>query len=194
MNESSRYTDASTSELLNENHGSNADQSQRNAYNGGIGEGSTSNRQDTSGQVNSPPFPSDDRSSSITSSGTVQHSETRTQKHYFFTTKQVSSAIDASEKARILCSVIVAILVVLVRAGFPLLGNRFVGNIISIRPLYFILLTNVTLVMGRLLYGDHVSSRRAIAEENKPSSTEDDNWAEQLSKTLGGRIGSKEGD
>ncbi|XP_039063112.1 uncharacterized protein LOC120207760 isoform X2 [Hibiscus syriacus] len=190
------HDEASTSVLLKNNPSSDSNHSQPSAYNGGIGEGSTSHRRDrsigpsndsalnTSGQTNSLPVLSDDQVSLISTSRTVHHSETPTRKHNFFTPKQVSSAIDASEQARLFCSVIVAVLVVLVRLGFPHLGTRFLGNIISFRPLYLILLTNVTLVMGRLLLGDHVSSRKVIPEENKPSSAADNNWAEQLSKTL----------
>ncbi|KAK8654844.1 hypothetical protein V6N13_107441 [Hibiscus sabdariffa] len=188
--------EASTSVLLKHNSSSDANQSQPSVYNGGISEGSTPNGRDrsigpsndsvldTNGQADSLPVSSDDQISSISTSGTAQHSETPTRKHNLFTPKQISSAIDASGQARLLCSVIVAVLVVLVHLGFPLLGNRFLGSIISFRPLYFILLTNITLVIRRLLYGDHVSSQRVIAEANKPSSADENNWAEQLSKTL----------
>ncbi|XWS70356.1 hypothetical protein CRYUN_Cryun03dG0040900 [Craigia yunnanensis] len=172
-----------------------ADPSQTSAYNGGIGEGSVSHRGgtsiepskdptlDASGEVNPLPISLDDQRSFISTSGVVQHSETRSRQN-FFTPKQISSAIDASEKTRLLCSVIVAILVVFAHLGFPLLGNRFLGSIISFRPLYFILLTNVTLVIARLLFDDRGSSQRAIGEEHKAASTDDNNWAEQLSKTL----------
>lgn len=74
--------------------------------------------------------------------------------------------------------------VVLLHLGFPLPGNKFLGSILNFRPLYLVLLTNVTLVMGRLLYGDHGSSQRTIGEEHKATSTDEYNWAEQLSKTL----------
>ncbi|GMI89312.1 GET1-interacting protein [Hibiscus trionum] len=188
--------EASTSVLLKHNPSFDANQSQPSVYNGGIGEESTPNGRDrsigtsndtvldTSGQANSLPGSSDDQIPLISTPGTAQHSETPTRKHEFFTPKQISSAIDASGQSRLISSVVVAVLVVLVHLGFPLLGNRFLGSMISIRPLYFILLTNITLVIGRLLYGDHVSSRRDIAEENKPSSADDNSWAEQLSKTL----------
>ncbi|XP_039057613.1 uncharacterized protein LOC120200979 [Hibiscus syriacus] len=181
--------------MLKHNPCSDTNQSQPSTYNG-IGEGSTSHRRDrsigpsndsalnTNGQVNSVPVLSDDQISSISTSRTVHRSETPTRKHNFFTPKQISSAIDASGQARLLCSVIVVVLVVLVRLGFPLLGNRSIGGVISFRPVYFVLLTNITLVMGRLLSGDRVSSRKVIAGENKPSSADDNNWAEQLSKTL----------
>ncbi|KAE8718884.1 hypothetical protein F3Y22_tig00109987pilonHSYRG00157 [Hibiscus syriacus] len=54
----------------------------------------------------------------------------------------------------------------------------------QLQALYFVLLTNVTLVMGRLLFVDRVSSLKVIAEENKHSSADDNNWAGQLSKML----------
>ena len=129
-----------------------ADPSQTSAYNGGIGDGSVSHgggtsiepskdpTLDASGEVNSVPVSLDDQSSFISTSGVVQHSETPSRQRNFFTPKpkQISSAIDASEKTRLLCSVIVAILVVLSHLGFPLLENRFLGSIISFKPLYFI--------------------------------------------------------
>ncbi|MBA0789885.1 hypothetical protein Gohar_014567 [Gossypium harknessii] len=189
--------DEASSPVLPEHHPvSDADQGQTSAYNGGIDEGSASSRRDrsiepsngsafdTSGEPNSFLVSSNDRSSPISTSGTVQGSETSARKHNFFSPKQISSAIDASEKARLLCSVIVGVVVVLLHLGFPLPGNKFLGSILNFRPLYLVLLTNVTLVMGRLLYSDHGSSQRTIGEEHKATSTDDYNWAEQLSKTL----------
>ncbi|XVF48484.1 hypothetical protein PTKIN_Ptkin03bG0194200 [Pterospermum kingtungense] len=172
-----------------------ADPSQTSAYNGGIVEGSVSQGGGASaesskdptfdgGEVNPMPVSLDDQGSFVSASGAVQHSETQSQRHSFFTPKQISSAIDASEKTRLFCSKIVAILVVLSHLGFPLLGNRFLGSIISFRPLYFILLTNVTLVIMRLLFDDLGSSQKAIGDEHKAASADDNNWAEQLSKTL----------
>ncbi|XP_022732592.1 uncharacterized protein LOC111286714 [Durio zibethinus] len=187
---------ASSPVLLKHDLSFDADQSQTSAYNGGIGEGSISHRGgigiepskdpalDASGEVNPLPVPLDDQSSFISTSGVAQHSETRARQHNFFTHRQISSAIDASENTRLLCSVIMAILVVLSHLGFPLLENRFLWSIISFRPLYFILLTDLTVVIARLLFHDHGGSGRAISEENKNASTDDYNWAEQLSKTL----------
>ncbi|XP_022751792.1 uncharacterized protein LOC111300427 isoform X1 [Durio zibethinus] len=158
----------------------------------GTGEGSISHRGrtsvepskdpalDASDEANSLPVPLDDQSSFISTSGVVQ----RSRQQNFFTPKQISSAIDASEKTRLLCSAIVAVLVLLLHFGFSLLGNRFLGTIISFRPLYFILLTDVTLVILRLLFADGGSSQRAIGEVNKAASTDDYSWAEQLSNTL----------
>lgn len=139
---------------------------------------------DVNGEANSLPVSLNDQSSFISTSGVEQDSETRSRQQNFFTPKQISAAIDASLKTRLLCSTIVAVLVVLSHLGFPLQGNRFLGSIISFRPLYFILLTNVTLVITRLLFDDHGSSQRAIGEENKAASTDDYNWAERLGKTL----------
>ncbi|OMO61871.1 hypothetical protein CCACVL1_23203 [Corchorus capsularis] len=172
-------------------------QSQMSACNGGIGKRSLSDRDqtsdesskdpalDSSNEVNSLPVSFDDQSSFISTSGVRQHSETQTQKHNLFTTKQISSAIDASEKMRLLCSVVVAILVVLSHIGIPLLGNRFLGSIISFRPLYFVLLTNLTMVIARILFYNRGSSERVNREENrKNASADNNNWAEQLSKTF----------
>ncbi|KAK6236880.1 hypothetical protein SCA6_012217 [Theobroma cacao] len=173
-----------------------AGQSPTSAYNGEIGEGSVLHRSgtsidsskypalDASVEANSLPVLLDDQGSFSSTSGLEQQSETRTRQNNFFTPKQISSAIDASEKTRLLCSVTVAILVILSHLGFPFLGNRFLGSIISFRPLCFILLTNLTVLIARLLVGDCGGSQRAIREENRNASTDENNWAEQLSKTL----------
>ncbi|XVF89225.1 hypothetical protein PTKIN_Ptkin19aG0112900 [Pterospermum kingtungense] len=178
---------ASGPELIKHDPSFDADQSHTSAYNGGIGEGSIEPSNDpaldASGEPNSLPESLDDQSSFNSTSRVVQHSETRSGHRNLFTPKQISSAIDASQKTRLLCSVVVAVLVVLSHLGFPLLGNRFLGTTISFRPLYFVLLTNVTMVIARLLFSDRRSSQSSIGGggENR---VDDNNWAEQLSKTL----------
>ncbi|XVE71081.1 hypothetical protein DITRI_Ditri10aG0121400 [Diplodiscus trichospermus] len=137
---SNAHDQGSTPVLLKHDPG----RSQTSAYNGGTGEGSVSHRGrttiepskdpvlDASGEVNSLPVSLDDQSSFISTSEVVPHSETQSRQHNLFTHKQISSAIDASEKTRFLCSVVVAILVLLSHLGFPFLGNRFLGSIISL--------------------------------------------------------------
>ncbi|KAL3586962.1 hypothetical protein D5086_013829 [Populus alba] len=62
------------------------------------------------------------------------------------TPNQITSAIAASEKSRLRCSVVVALAAVLSHLGFPLLGSNLISSVINFRPLYLVLLTNVTLV------------------------------------------------
>ncbi|KAJ6924636.1 hypothetical protein NC652_017795 [Populus alba x Populus x berolinensis] len=58
------------------------------------------------------------------------------------TPNQITSAIAASEKSRLRCSVVVALAAVLSHLGFPLLGSNLISSVINFRPLYLVLLTN----------------------------------------------------
>ena len=55
------------------------------------------------------------------------------------TPNQITSAIAASEKSRLRCSVVVALAAVLSHLGFPLLGSNLISSIINFRPLYLVL-------------------------------------------------------
>ncbi|WCJ29795.1 hypothetical protein M5689_011405 [Euphorbia peplus] len=95
---------------------------------------------------------------------------------------QISSAITATESSRLLCSVIVAIFVVLSYLGFPLLGSNTVKSIICFRPLYLMLLTNLTLVLAQLLFSNQRGSNRIVGDSNVTSAKYD--WAEQAGNAL----------
>ncbi|KAI3454059.1 hypothetical protein Pfo_010722 [Paulownia fortunei] len=69
------------------------------------------------------------------------------------TTGQISSAIAASENVRMCCSVAAAILVILSYMGFPILGCCIIRSIIIFRPLYLLFLTNISIVLARLILG-----------------------------------------
>ncbi|KAG5244298.1 ATP-dependent phosphofructokinase [Salix suchowensis] len=89
----------------------------------------------------------------------------------FVTPNQITSAIAASEKSRLRCSVAVALLDVLLHLGFPLLGSNFTRSVIISRPLYLDLLTNVTPVFAPLLFNNHRGFEGAVEAENKIPST-----------------------
>ncbi|KAJ6697940.1 TRANSMEMBRANE PROTEIN [Salix purpurea] len=89
----------------------------------------------------------------------------------FVTPNQITSAIAASEKSRLRCSVAVALLDVLSNLRFPLLGSNFTRSVIISRPLYLDLLTNVAPVLAPLLFNNHRAFEGAVEAENKIPST-----------------------
>lgn len=135
-------------------------------------------------EVHSPMVSLIDQNSSASTLSLDQRLEHQTQRHRFFTPNQISSAITASEDTRLLCSVTIALLVVLSYQGFPLLGSYIIKTIISFRPLYLLLLTNVTVVLARLLFYKQRGFERAAQDENETSSLNGFGWAEQVSRSL----------
>ncbi|GAB2269421.1 hypothetical protein Dimus_004338 [Dionaea muscipula] len=99
----------------------------------------------------------------------------------FFTAKELSSSIIASQSTRIFCSILIALLVVLSYVDYPMLGINVVNSksIIAAKPLYMLLLTDVTILVGHLIL---VRWRRRIDphDEEDIKFTEADgglNWA-----------------
>lgn len=88
---------------------------------------------------------------SISTSNRSQNPRSQTRFHQTFSPKRLRPAIKASENTRTYCSVIMALLVLLSYAGFPILGSGFIKNIILFRPLFLLLVTNVTIVVAPLL-------------------------------------------
>lgn len=126
---------------------------------------------------------STDRSSFVSTFATESRAEPQTQKYKFFTPRQISSALAATERTRLFCSIALALLVVLSDIGFPILGSKIIRSIISFRPLYLVLLTNATLVFAQLLWIQG-SSAKADRGENKTPAAGGNDLAEQLGKTL----------
>ncbi|KAL4603348.1 hypothetical protein ACB092_10G117800 [Castanea dentata] len=137
-----------------------------------------------SGKAQSPLVSSIDQNSSASTLDSEQHLEQQRPQHRFFTPNQISSAIASSERTRILCSVTVALLVVLSYLGFPLLGSYIIKSMLSFRPLYLLLLTNVTIVLARLLADKQTGFERAAGDENETPSLNGYGWAEQVGNTL----------
>ncbi|XP_022131304.1 uncharacterized protein LOC111004568 [Momordica charantia] len=69
-----------------------------------------------------------------------------------FSLNELSSAISESEMTRLCFSATIAFLVVASYVGFPFLGQSLTRIGFGSRPLYLLLLTNVTVVLGRLLF------------------------------------------
>ncbi|KAG2699778.1 hypothetical protein I3760_07G205300 [Carya illinoinensis] len=135
-------------------------------------------------EVHSPMVSPVDQNSSASTLSLEQRLEHQTQQRRFFTPNEISSAITASENTRLLCSVTIALLVVLSYQGFPLLGSYIIKTIISFRPLYLLVLTNVTIVLARLLFDKQKGFERAAQDENETSSPNGFGWAEQVSRSL----------
>ncbi|KAF3548557.1 hypothetical protein DY000_02010113 [Brassica cretica] len=77
------------------------------------------------------------------------------------TPKHIGAAIDASEYARMFSSILIALLVVLSHLGFSSLGS-----IVSFRPVFLLLLTDATIVLGRILLSHHGDPSSASRRQN----------------------------
>ncbi|KAG8379930.1 hypothetical protein BUALT_Bualt07G0140900 [Buddleja alternifolia] len=94
--------------------------------------------------------------------------------HYMLTItpKEINSSIVSSEDTRVICSIVVAILVVLSHVNLPHSAVKS-KSLIAYRPLYVVLLTDVLIVGARLaLY------TRCREEEDKEAKVEEggENW------------------
>lgn len=72
------------------------------------------------------------------------------------TPKHIGAAIDASEYARMFTALAIALVVILSHIGFSSLGN-----IVSFRPVFLLLLTDATIVLGRFLLSHRGDSSTA---------------------------------
>ena len=107
------------------------------------------------------------------------------QKPRFFTSKRLNSSIIASETTRIFCALIIAFLVVLSYVDYPLFGRNIVRSesVVASRPLYILLLTDITIVFT-LLYLENRDVRGLEDEEEEvmPQVQDDHghNWAQAV--------------
>nr|XP_028949480.1 uncharacterized protein LOC103456051 isoform X2 [Malus domestica] len=116
------------------------------------------------------------------------------EKPRLFTASRISGAIEASERIRIYISMAIAVLVVFSHLGFPLLGSKLVKTLMGFRPLYLVLVTNVTLVLARIFDSGQQRHHRVPAGigEGQTMSGSEYEWAERLGKALGiGLLGKK---
>nr|GEW29546.1 ATP-dependent 6-phosphofructokinase [Tanacetum cinerariifolium] len=88
---------------------------------------------------------------SISTSNRSQNPRSQARFKQTFSPKRLRPAIKASENTRTYCSVVMALLVLLSYADFPVLGSGFIKNIILFRPLFLLLVTNITIVAAPLL-------------------------------------------
>lgn len=106
---------------------------------------------DIDGKVQSTPVSSTIQNPSVSTSNVEHHSETQTHHRKIFTPNQISSAVAASEITRICCSLAAAFFVFLSYIGPPILGSYLIKNVVLFRPLYLLLVTNISIVLAHLL-------------------------------------------
>lgn len=96
-----------------------------------------------------------------------------------FTSKRMSTCIIASESTRIICALIIAFLAVLSYVDYPLFGRNIVKSesVVASRPLYILLLTDVTIVLV-LLHFEKLRGPEEAEEEEVAPPKDRDNWAE----------------
>ncbi|XP_077243013.1 uncharacterized protein LOC143883560 [Tasmannia lanceolata] len=99
-----------------------------------------------------------------------------------FTATQIISSISASENIRLLCSFLIALLVVLSGHSDPL-GSSIIRNIVAYRPLYLVLLTDVTIVLGLLLLRSRGTCEKG-EETARITGEEEYGWADRVGKAL----------
>ncbi|KAL0327564.1 UNVERIFIED_CONTAM: hypothetical protein Sangu_1834400 [Sesamum angustifolium] len=85
------------------------------------------------------------------------------------TAGQVYSAIAASEKIRMCSSIAAAMLVILSYVGIPVLGFGITRNIIMSRPVYLLLLTNISIVLARVILGAQGAELRMGQKRSVPN-------------------------
>ncbi|KDP37208.1 hypothetical protein JCGZ_06264 [Jatropha curcas] len=93
----------------------------------------------------------------------------------FFSSKRVNSCIMASENMRAISSLIIAILVVMSNIGYPIFGFDFLSwvHFIVSRPFFLILLTDVTIVLCRMVCEP---ANFVVEETEEERKDEGDNW------------------
>ncbi|KAL8138676.1 hypothetical protein V2J09_004677 [Rumex salicifolius] len=94
--------------------------------------------------------------------------------------QQLNTAISATEQTRRVLSMTMSLVVLLCYFGFPILGNKIIRSIIVFRPLFFLLLMNVSLVTLRLLA--ELEPRKKDA--GKLSESEGISWAVEAGRAL----------
>lgn len=99
------------------------------------------------------------------------------------TPSEISSAINASKRTRLCCSILVALLVVASYLGFSLLGSKLIKSVISFRPLYLVLVTNLSVVAACVLSSKQRGYERSNRRHNKTFS-DGDQWDTQLARIL----------
>ncbi|KAK4774856.1 hypothetical protein SAY86_009791 [Trapa natans] len=98
--------------------------------------------------------------------------------------RQINSAIATSSSARLICSVIGGLLVVLSTIGFPILGSRIIRSILTFRPLYLILLTNMTIIAACLISYKQEDQVQATREENRNRQNDEIGWADHVGNSM----------
>ncbi|XP_020107583.1 uncharacterized protein LOC109723567 [Ananas comosus] len=99
--------------------------------------------------------------------------------HSIFTWSRISHSISASENIRLLLAVAIAFLVILSNHQYNISGGLFRGMICS-RPLLLVLLTDASIVLGRLM----VIKSNDQKEEKTRARNNDNGSADSIGRTL----------
>lgn len=134
-------------------------------------------------EVKQPLASSRDQNSFDSTLAADRRTEPLKQQFRVFTPKQISSALVETEVTRLCCCIVVGLLVVISFLGYRIRGSNIVESILSFRPFYVVLLTNVTFVLAKLL-GKQRSSGITDRGENKTTSADSLVWAEHLGNAL----------
>ncbi|XP_071690693.1 uncharacterized protein [Rutidosis leptorrhynchoides] len=114
----------------------------------------------------------------VSASNRLQKPVSLTRRHETFSPNRLRPAIKSSENIRRICSLVVAILVLLSYAGFPILGSNVIKNIVLSRPLFLLILTNITIVVAPLLL------EKVKQKEQRRSLAGDAGFANQIGTIL----------
>ncbi|KAL2897655.1 Auxin efflux carrier component 1a [Bienertia sinuspersici] len=99
--------------------------------------------------------------------------------------QQINVAVAMTEHDRLLCAVTIAILVVLSSAGFPIVSTKLFRWILLFRPLFFVLITNITLIIRRLLPDNRKNLTRLDKDNSSmPLLSDGYAWAEEAGRAL----------
>ncbi|KGN62839.1 uncharacterized protein LOC101211157 [Cucumis sativus] len=113
-----------------------------------------------------------------------QHSKPKLPLVSSFSINELSLVISESEKTRLCFSTIIAFLVVAPYVGFPFLGQSVMRIVFGFRPLYLVLLTNATIVLGKLLFTKQKGYRVTNRGDGQVNPPEAQSSVEQIGKVL----------
>ncbi|XP_019430005.1 PREDICTED: uncharacterized protein LOC109337481 [Lupinus angustifolius] len=138
-----------------------------------IGEGESLIQEDSEGDVGG----AKTKPSSVTSRAQNESLDTKKKKklvwhkHTFFSSRELNLSILASETTRAICSLIIALLVVF----FYMISE----GIAATRPIYIVLLTDITIVLGRL-YREKARVLEETEGENVEAPRDGHSWGDAV--------------
>ncbi|CAL0308762.1 unnamed protein product [Lupinus luteus] len=137
-----------------------------------IGEGESLLQEGSEGDVGAKTKPSSVTSRAQNESlDTKQKKKLGWHKHTFFSSRELNLSILASETTRAVCSLIIALLVVF----FYMISERIAAT----RPLYIVLLTDMTIVLGRL-YREKGRALEETEGENVETPRDGHSWGDAV--------------
>ncbi|CAH2077172.1 unnamed protein product [Thlaspi arvense] len=159
-------------------HQSRAESLQPRKYTETLAEASASDSRDTT-TLRTSPTTSGAQTPSVVDLGASQTFTPLVTFVNTITPNQIGAAIDASEYARMFSALVIALLVILSHLGFSSLGS-----IVNLRPVFLLLLTDATIVLGRVLLSHHGDSSSASRRENSGAVMNGQGIADQVGNAL----------